>query len=171
MRGGSSTSSLTVLPNNCALFKGHLDIETLGGAGFASQFQSAALQQDEKDAVDKGVWNLSAYDGLEIDVGAGDGKVYTLIVKDQQPQEKRHDGRKRADINWEAELRTSETGDNGSGEGGGGKKFWVPWTALKPTYRGKEKENAGELKTDEVRRIGFMMRRYVCHWKVRLGAY
>lgn len=104
-----------------------------------------------------GFWDLSAYAGLEIDVGAGDGKVYTVILKDEQPQDKRDDGREQAGINWEAEFRVGAK--EKTGEEAKGKKVWVPWTALKPTYRGKEKTDAGKLKTGEIRRLGFMMRR------------
>ena len=37
----------------------------------------------------------------------------------------------------------------------------MPWEDFKATYRGKEKKDAGKLKTGEVRRVGIMMRRYV----------
>ncbi|KAL8676505.1 MAG: hypothetical protein Q9186_006982, partial [Xanthomendoza sp. 1 TL-2023] len=161
VRGGSSRSSLSALPNNCALFEGHLDIETLGGAGFASQFQSAvALNHGEVDSTSDSVWDLSAYEGVEIDVGAGDGKVYTLILKDEESQEKRDDGRDKAGINWEAEFRVGESNDANMGEEVKAKKIWVPWSALKATYRGKEKEDAGDFKPAEVRRIGLMMRSF-----------
>ncbi|KAL8944478.1 MAG: hypothetical protein Q9211_000575 [Gyalolechia sp. 1 TL-2023] len=158
VRGGSSTSSLSALLDNCALFTGHLDIETLGGAGFASQFQSAACGQDNEDSTSYGVWNLSAYDGIEIDVAAADGKVYTLVLKDEYPQDKRDDGRERAGVNWEAEFRLAE--DENAGKRGG-KTVWIPWSALKATYRGKEKKDAGDIRTSEIKRLGFMIRRYV----------
>lgn len=160
VRGGSSRSSLSALStNNCALFDGHLDIETLGGAGFASQFQSARPERDDGTTNTGDVWNLSAYCGLEIDVGVGDGKVYTLILKDCQVQDKRDDGRERAGVNWEAQFRVGA--QEGTGEEEKGKKLWVPWSALKPTYRGKEKGDAEQLRISEIRRLGFMMRRYV----------
>ncbi|KAL8722544.1 MAG: hypothetical protein Q9225_001012 [Loekoesia sp. 1 TL-2023] len=160
VRGGSSRSSLSALSDNCALFDGHLDIESLGGAGFASQFQSAASGGDEEDASSNSVWDLSAYDGVEIDVKAADGKIYTLVLKDEELQDKRDDGRERASINWEAEFRVPKgEKDEIAGEADG-RKVWVPWSALKATYRGKEKEDAGELKTGEIRRVGFVMRSY-----------
>lgn len=104
------------------------------------------------------VWDLSAYRGIELDVRLGDGKVYTLVLKDEESQDKRDDGRDRAGINWEAEFRV---GEGTTGEEMVGKKVWVPWSALKSTYRGKKKEDAGEFKPGQIRRIGFMMRRYV----------
>ncbi|KAL8739065.1 MAG: hypothetical protein Q9181_000247 [Wetmoreana brouardii] len=154
IRGGRSSSSLSALSNDCALFEGHLDIETLGGAGFASQFQTAAAAKGKVDVASDSIWNLYPYSGVEIDVRAGDGKVYTLIVRDEKPQDKREDGRERAGVNWEAEFRASESGEVG------GKKVWIPWSAFKATYRGKEKEDTGKLKTGEIRRVGFMMRSY-----------
>ncbi|KAI4127443.1 MAG: hypothetical protein LQ338_003213 [Usnochroma carphineum] len=158
VRGGSSRSSLSALPDNCARFDGHLDIETLGGAGFASQFQSAASEQDDGATASDAVWDLSAYSGLEIDVASGDGKGYTFILKDEKPQDKRDDGRGRAGINWEAGFRLNRNGEDGDGRQEVGCRVWVPWTALKATYRGKEKEDAGKLKTGEIRQLGFMMR-------------
>ena len=79
-------------------------------------------------------------------------------MKDEDSQDKRDDGRERAGINWEVEFRV---GEGTTGEEMVGKKVWVPWSALKPTYRGKKKDDAGEFKPGQIRRIGFMMRRYV----------
>ena len=156
LRGGASQSYLSPLPNNSARFYGHLDTSTLGGAGFASQFSPIP---------EKGPWNLSAYDGLEIELGKGDGKVYTLILKDGSQVEKRDDGREKAGVSWEVEFKAggdrSEDGDDGIRRGRDGAKVWVPWGDLKPTYRGKEIDDAGQLKTREVKKIGLMMRRCV----------
>ena len=95
-------------------------------------------------------------------MGKGDGKVYTLILKDEAAAGKREDGREKAGVNWEVDF---QVGEDGKGEGGkevGGDdvtKVWVPWEDFKATFRGKEKEDAGELKKGEVRRVGLMMRR------------
>ncbi|KAI4233587.1 MAG: hypothetical protein L6R40_007038 [Gallowayella cf. fulva] len=158
VRGGSSRSSLSVLPNNCALFEGHLDIESLGGAGFASQYQHAPASANGGgiDSASDSVWDLREFEGLEVEVGAGDGKVYTLILRDEEPLDKRDDGRERAGVNWEAEFRVNENSE----DSGKGKKVWVPWSALKATYRGRKKKDAGNFKPGEIRRIGFMMRSY-----------
>ncbi|KAL8749401.1 MAG: hypothetical protein Q9199_007710 [Rusavskia elegans] len=138
-----------------------LDIETLGGAGFASQFQYPASENEGSKSSNDGVWDLSAYEGIELDVGAGDGKVYTLLLKDEEAQDKRDDGREKAGLNWEADFRASKGSQGRAGEDVVGKKVWIPWRDLKPTYRGKEKEDAGKFKPSEIRRIGFMMRRFV----------
>ncbi|KAI4207913.1 MAG: hypothetical protein LQ348_000411 [Seirophora lacunosa] len=162
VRGGFSRSSLSALPYNCAVFDGHLDIKALGGAGFASQLQSATPDpNDERTTTGGATWDLSPYDGLEIDVRAGDGKIYTLLLKDETSGDKRDDGRERAGINWEAEFQLRKSGENVDGQEGGGQIVWVPWSALRPTYRGKEKKDAGKLKLGEIKRLGFMMRRYV----------
>jgi hypothetical protein len=148
LRGGSSRSYLTPLSGNCARFHGHLDTSTLGGAGFASQYSP------ETDG-----WDLSGYDGIELVFREGDGKVYTLVLKDEESPGKRDDGREKAGINWEAEFRASEPfgeEDNAKGQS----TVWVPWKDFKATYRGKEKKDAGELKTGSVKRVGIMMRSY-----------
>ncbi len=95
------------------------------------------------------IWDLSVYDGIEISYGKGDGKVYTLILKDQKSPGEREDGRQQASINWEVDF---EAGKNGG-------TVWKPWRDFKATYRGKEKEDAGSLRTEHVSRIGIMIRR------------
>ena len=101
---------------------------------------------------------MSAYDGIEVEVGAGDGKMYTLILKDAEAAAgKREDGREKAGISWEVDFTVGE--EDGKEGGGGVTKVWVPWGEFKATFRGKEEKDAGELKTGEVRRIGLMMRR------------
>ena len=161
VRGGASQSYLTAFPNNTARFYGHLDTSTLGGAGFASQFSPLEIFDLDKGTKDeKSSWDLSAYDGIEIEVGKGDGKVYTFILKDEEQAEKREDGREKSGINWEIDFKAGKSGD-AEVEKEEGMKVWVPWGDFKATYRGKEKEDAGRLKTGEVRRVGLMMRRSV----------
>ena len=95
-------------------------------------------------------------------MGKGDGKVYTLILKDEEAAGKREDGREKAGINWEVDFEVREEGAEGGeqeGDSGGVTRIWVPWKEFKATYRGKEKTDARELKKGEVRRIGLMMRR------------
>jgi len=101
---------------------------------------------------------LSAYDGIEVVVGNGDGKVYTLILKDELASEKRDDGREKAGVNWEVEFRAGKK-DEEEVERSSSTTVWVPWDEFKATYRGKEKKNARDLNKGEVRRVGIMMRR------------
>ena len=93
--------------------------------------------------------------------GSADSKImiqYTLILKDGAAAGKREDGRENAGVNWEVDFRVGEM--DGEKEGGDGvTTIWVPWDDFKATFRGKEKKDAGELKTGKVRRIGLMMRR------------
>ena len=97
--------------------------------------------------------------------------MYTLILKDEEMAGKREDGREKAGISWEVEFRSGQKKE-AEKEGAAGNEtskkektvptmIWVPWEDFKPTYRGKEKKDAGKLKTGEVRRVGIMMRRYV----------
>ncbi len=160
VRGGASRSYLSALPDNGARFHGHLDTSTLGGAGFASQFSpldAAVAGEDER----KSGWDLSAYDGVEVAVGKSDGKVYTLILKDEALDERREDGREKAGVNWEVEFEAAGKGgkEKGEEEKREGTRIWAPWGDFKATYRGKEKEDAGDLKTGQIRRVGLMMRR------------
>ena len=146
VRGGSSQSYLALVPNSTHVcFSGTLDTKTLGGAGFASQTTTG----------DK-VWDLSAYDGIQVDVIKGQGKTYTLIVKDEVPQSKRDDGREISSVNWEYDFKIAEN----SVESEQTVKVWVPWSEFKATYRGREKKDAKPLKKAEIRRFSLMMRSF-----------
>lgn len=152
VRGGKSQSYLTVLgprprpgpdsapgPASRAEFSGHLDIQTLGGAGFASQ-----RTRDDLPA-----WDLSGFDTLVLDVDRADGKRYTVTLKDETLP-KRPDGREQSSISWEYDFVP---------RGGGGGPVTIPFTAFQPTYRGKAKPDAKPLDLKDVKRISFMMRR------------
>jgi hypothetical protein len=147
VRGGSSVSHLTVdSSGRTALFHGHLDTSTLGGAGFASQNTQGVHH-----------WDLSSYEGLALilsagDAAEGDEKRYVVTLKDDIPG-RRDDGRMRSGVSWEADFcapsssKTTET------------TLLLPWSNFKPTYRGRPKPDAEPLDLHDVKRIGFMMRR------------
>lgn len=116
---------------------GNLDIDTLGGAGFASQRTTGSRR-----------WDLSAYEGIELDVAESDGKLYTLILKDELLPD-RPDGRERSSLSWQADLRFVGSG-----------KVVVRWKEFRPTYRGKEVDDADPLDLKSIKRLGIMMRRY-----------
>lgn len=116
---------------------GNLDIDTLGGAGFASQRTTGSRR-----------WDLSAYDGMELDVAESDEKLYTLILKDELLPD-RPDGRERSSLSWQADLRFVGSG-----------KVVVRWKEFRPTYRGKEVDDADPLDLKSIKRLGIMMRRY-----------
>ncbi|GFF26005.1 uncharacterized protein C9E9.15 [Aspergillus lentulus] len=136
VRGGSSYSSLNILPNNTVRFNGHLDITTLGGAGFASQRTTDDLS-----------WDLSDTDGLDLDIAGSDGKVYTIVLKDRLLPN-RPDGREQSTISWEYEFRTAERAI-----------VRVRWGDLRATYRGRE-VNAEPLDLRNVKRISIMVRSF-----------
>jgi len=117
-----------------------LDTTTLGGAGFASQ-----------TATPSEPWDLSSYDGIQVEVVKGDGKKYTLIAKDEVPAEKREDGREKSSVNWEYDFVAGVDKST----------IWVPWSSFKAVYRGVEKPDAAPLKIGEIQRIALMFRRYV----------
>ena len=146
VRGGSSQSNLAISGLTEAVFSGTLDTKTLGGAGFASQ----ATTPDSN-------WDLSEYDGIELSVGQGDDKVYTLILKDEEREAKRDDGREQSSLSWEYDFKAPATIASGSIAGG---RLFVPWNDFKPTYRGREKKGAGPLKTRNVTRFSIMMRSF-----------
>lgn len=109
-------------------------------------------------------WDLSAYDGVELVVRGGGGKGWTFIVKDEVGRGKRTDGRERAGVSWEYEFEIpsgaeQEAGGEGGWKGGQVRRVWISWMEFKATYRGREIDDAGELKRGKVRRVGIMMRR------------
>ncbi|KAF2461146.1 complex I intermediate-associated protein 30-domain-containing protein [Lineolata rhizophorae] len=147
VRGGKSQSYLDCSSScSTAKFHGTLDIATLGGAGFASQ-RTAGNDRN---------WDLSDYDGIEIKVAEADTKRYTFIVKDTLLPRNPDNGREQATISWEYDFCVSPS----ELERGSVATFWIPWSALKPTYRGKEKKHADKLKTAEVKRFSIMNRSF-----------
>ena len=146
VRGGKSHSYLHISDAG-ARFHGSLDIKTLGGAGFASQRTTAEAREQ---------WDLSAYDGVLLELGKSDGKRYTFILKDNLLPSNPDNGREQATISWEYDFET------GAHEAVAESSFvFVPWKELKPTYRGKEKKGERKLDTKNVKRFSIMMRRYV----------
>ncbi|PLB35328.1 CIA30 family protein [Aspergillus candidus] len=138
VRGGHSTSCLSRTPHG-VLFHGNLDIKALGGAGFASQ----------KTVSTEKTWDLSDYDGLELDVHACDSKRYTVAVTDEIP-ERRPDGREQSALIWEVDFCPKEME----------KVVRVKWSELRPTYRGKEVPVARPLDLSRVRRFRIMIRSF-----------
>ncbi|KAB8231203.1 CIA30 family protein [Aspergillus alliaceus] len=140
VRGGSSHSKMTCSPASLvAKFSGYLDISTLGGAGFASQ----------RTTGEDRTWDLSAYDGLELDITSGNGKLFTITLTDEAVR-KRPDGRQESAMSWEYDFRASDEPE----------KVFVRWGDFRPTYRGKEVEGARPLDLGGVKRFGLMVRSF-----------
>ena len=129
----------------------------MNGAGDNDEGRESNAQQEPGEASNVKGWDLSAYDGVELELGEADTKSYTLILKDELSAGTRSDGREKAGISWEAEIKASESGLS-----------WIPWQNFKATYRGKEKPDAGEVNAKEIKRIGIMMRRYTIPIEKRL---
>jgi hypothetical protein len=127
-----------------AVFYGNLDIETLGGAGFASQ----RTTEDDRS------WNLSEYNGITLNIADADDKKYTFIIKDEiLPQSP--GGREQSTISYEYDFQVTKTTSKEP------TVIFIPWNELKATYRGKEKEDAPKLNSKSIKRFSIMMRRYV----------
>jgi len=138
VRGGSSISHLTCLPfSPIAKFHGNLDIKTLGGAGFASQ----------RTTNERRSWDLSNYDGIELNINMSDRKQYTFILKDEVLP-KSPNGIEQSTVSWEYDFKI-EDGSQG--------KIFAEWDDFKATYRGKEHKDAKPLDLKNLKRISLMM--------------
>ncbi|KAJ4266331.1 hypothetical protein NW762_004315 [Fusarium torreyae] len=139
VRGGSSISRLTVSSPTQAIYHGHLDTKTLGGAGFASQRTKGDLALD-----------LSHTAGLQLVLGTGSSDhKFTLNVKDTIPG-KRKDGRDEAGVSWEVDFEAPR-------EGG---VLVKRWDEFKATYRGRDVKDPEPLKVDDIKRISLMTRSF-----------
>ncbi|CAG8061536.1 unnamed protein product [Penicillium salamii] len=138
VRGGSSVSNLSPIADGI-LFHGNLDIETLGGAGFASQ---RTVGGDKR-------WDLSAHDGIELHILSSDHKRYTFCLTDEIAP-RRPDGREQSALVWEFDFCTRETESI----------VRVPWKEMKPTYRGKPVEGARPLDVSQIKRFRIMARSF-----------
>ncbi|THW87528.1 CIA30-domain-containing protein [Aureobasidium pullulans] len=132
--------------NSKGRFHGNLDIQTLGGAGFASQRTTGEHRS----------WDLSAYAGIVLDIAEADDKRYTFILKDELLPRNPDNGREQATISWEYDFKPC-FGESSLEKGG---LVFVPWSGLKPTYRGKEKEHADPINLKTIKRMSIMMRSF-----------
>lgn len=146
-----------------AIFHGHLDTSTLGGAGFASQ-------RTIDDAAG-GPWDLSQFDCIRLRVLVGEKNTciegkYTFVLKDKVLP-KRPDGRESSSVSWEAEfecpkeiMSTSPVDIEIEGEQFNlAHDIILPFKSFKATYRGKPKPDAEPLDLSSIKRISIMMRR------------
>ena len=132
-----------------------LDIQALGGAGFASQ---RTLGEDRRPLQ----WDLSSYNGIEIslDPSQSDHKVYTIVLKDHILPPNPNNGPEQATTSWEYDFSTSACQPEASVELSELKLF-VPWDRFKPTYRGKPINNTKYLGLSDIKGISIMIRRFV----------
>ncbi|TPX38160.1 hypothetical protein SmJEL517_g00261 [Synchytrium microbalum] len=143
VRGGKSESHLTVLEDGgAAIFHGFLDIETLGGAGFASQ-RTTPLPAGKS-------FDLSKYDGLGIRILRGDGKKYALNIKNNELT-KRPDGRVESSIEYKAVFTTTDGSDG---------MYYFPFSTFQAYYRGKISNDAPPLENKSITSFSIMMQSY-----------
>lgn len=142
VRGGASRSTLERNATSTTVrFHGTLDTTTLGGAGFASQRTTSTTT----------TWDLSAFAGLEISLGAGDGRRYTLNLKTVLPG--------RMEENPSRDKSTVEYAYSFVGAPQPAKLF-VPWESFEAFYRGRKVDDAPPLDTAGIRRWSIMIRSF-----------
>ncbi|KAL9051423.1 MAG: hypothetical protein Q9162_006030 [Coniocarpon cinnabarinum] len=129
---------------NHAHFYGTLDIETLGGAGFASQ----------RTANDSLSLDLAEYDGIQLSIAGADTKRYTLILKDSLLP-RGDDGREQASVSYEYDFRVQFPFGTGQEM-----VIRIPFAEFEPTYRGRKQDNAKPLDTRSIKRLSFMVRSF-----------
>lgn len=140
VRGGTSYSKLICSEDQrVGVFTGNLDIQTLGGAGFASQRTTDSV----------GVLDLSSYAGIILDIQETDQKQYTFILKDTTLP-RQQDGRDQSSTSWEHNFFVSEPGQS----------VQAFWSDFKPTYRGREIEDAPPLNVSNITFCSLMMRSF-----------
>lgn len=175
----SSSSSNSTSPDIVARFYGTLDYQALGGSGFASQ-----RTVDGWAGVD-----LSAYDRVVLEVvsitatatAGGKNKTYSLNLKDTIPETV--NGVEQAGISWEYNFQvaaaaagsaaTTETGTTTY------EQVEVLFEDLVPTYRGSVLNDTTPLNLAAIKRVNFMIRRYVlavlvfssCPWNWRVNSW
>jgi len=151
VRGGTSHSYFEELARpgqlwHPARFSGNLDTKTLGGAGFAS----VATDLTESDG-SKTTYNLTAYDGLLVQVVEGDDKKYTLTVKDDDAGE-RDDRRVKSRINWEFDFDITQLVES---------EVLIPWSGFRATYRGRDIDPPRPLDPSHIKQFSILIRRSV----------
>lgn len=146
MRGGKSQSHLDCSPSDSnARFHGQLDIQTLGRAGFASQRTTGNDRS----------WDVSGYDGIQLDVEEADKKRSTSIIKDKLLPMNPENGKEQSTVSYEYDFSISSKMANSNGT-----FIFIPWRDFKVTYRGKEKKDASALDRKKIKRFRTMMKSF-----------
>ncbi|KAK5085024.1 hypothetical protein LTR24_007290 [Lithohypha guttulata] len=133
-----------------AIFDGHLDINTLGGAGFASQ----------RTTGDDRHWDLTQYAGIELvfDSSGTDEKTYTFILKDELLPPNPENGREQSTVSWEFDFSKKDA--HACHDVPRFHHISITWDVFKATYRGKPKADAKPLAKHDVKRMSIMMRSF-----------
>lgn len=84
------------------------------------------------------------------------GKRYTFNIKDNLLSRDPDTGREQSTVSYEYDFVISS---NATSKGEKVRLF-VPWDALKATYRGREKSDAPKLNKESVKRFGIMCRSF-----------
>lgn len=147
VRGGKSQSYLDCSDDKIGRFHGNLDIETLGGAGFASQRTTGEDRE----------WDLSDYAGIQISIAKGDKKRYTFNLKDDLLPKDPETGREQSSISYECDFELPPQTEPGHTYS---KTVFIPWKSFTPTYRGKVKKDAKPIDLKKVKRLSIMMRSF-----------
>jgi hypothetical protein len=135
VRGGSSISHF-IPSNENALFYGHLDTTTLGGAGFASQ-----------KFVPNVPFNFLSWSGLIITIIEGDGLKYAINLKGTKDK-RRPDGRLESSIEYKFSFEGSKS------------QVIAPFSEFKPFFRGRPAPESPPLNKTEIYSLSFMIQSY-----------
>ena len=89
-------------------------------------------------------------------------KRYTFNIKDELLPRDPDTGREQSTISYEYDftITSSDVDSRRSEERRSLSTLWIPWSKLTPTYRGREKKDAPELKKNTIRRFGIMCRSF-----------
>ncbi|CAK4028340.1 hypothetical protein DOTSEDRAFT_20147 [Lecanosticta acicola] len=147
VRGGKSESHLECTTNDIGRFWGNLDIETLGGAGFASQ----------RTTGDDRAWDLSGYAGVQICIEKGDKRRYTFNLKDELLPPDPDTGREQSTVSYECDFELPPQAQPGDTYD---RSVFIPWASFNATYRGKPKKDAGPINLKKIKRVSIMMRSF-----------
>ncbi|GAA5838103.1 hypothetical protein JCM11251_004707 [Rhodosporidiobolus azoricus] len=183
IRGGSSISHFTVGADNLGRFHGHLDITTLGGAGFASQSATFTPRLCLSPAHSSGLLltfipptppPASQRNTLSL-LPAHAPHKFVLLLKNEKPK-KMEDGRRQSVVVYEWVLDVKDYAEYALTEQSGGREaekgdeekllgkekkevtVLAKWDEFKPHYRGKAKDDAPPLNPASIYELGFMCR-------------
>lgn len=79
---------------------------------------------------------------------------YMLTIKDELLPKNPENGREQSTISYEYDFLVQQSATDTDGY-----CIFIPWEALTPTYRGKEKPDAPPLDLKNIKRFSLLMRR------------
>ncbi|KAL7420168.1 hypothetical protein Q5752_005134 [Cryptotrichosporon argae] len=155
LRGGSSTSHLDAAGPRAVRFWGHLDIKTLGGAGFASRNTTFGPHPLRLSRATHAGLVVCLSPDARLSVGSSTPATLTIVLKNALSGPPKDKGPRPAQVTFEAHVVIPLSPARAL-------THRVPWTEFNPVYRGRDVDQSDPryrpLDTEAIYEMSLMCR-------------